>query len=301
MTMPNFLIIGAGKSGTTSLYYYLKQHPQVYMSPVKEPKFFALEGEKLDFRGPSDDRGINRTSVTDIEAYRALFRGVTIEKAIGEASSLYLYSPKAPGRIRHYIPDVKLIAILRNPVERAFSSYLHCVRDRGEPIRDFAQALSQEETRIENRWGPIWHYKSVGFYSAQLERYFDTFRRDQIKVYLYEDMGSNPVSVLQDIFRFLGVDDTFVPDVSLKHNVSGVPKSQVLHELLNKRNPIKSAFKPLLPVKLRKRLNRGLTGRNLVKPQLSPEVRAQLIEAYSEDILKVEELIQRDLSKWLER
>jgi hypothetical protein len=300
MTMPNFLIIGAGKSGTTSLYHYLKQHPEIYMSPVKEPKFFAVEGKTLDFRGPNDDAHMNRKSITDIDTYRALFSGVTNEKAIGEASPLYLYSPEAPGRIRHYIPQARLIAILRNPVERAFSSYLHCIRDRGEPLQDFAQALQEEETRIANGWGPIWHYKNAGFYSPQLERYFDTFRREQIKVFLYEDLKGDPAGVLQSIYRFLEVGHTRLPDISLKNNISGVPRSRLVHELLNKPNPIKSAFRPLLPAKLRKRLNLNLTGRNLVRPQLSPEVRGQLIDLYSEDILKVQELIDRDLSRWLE-
>jgi hypothetical protein len=300
MTMPNFLIIGAGKSGTTSLYHYLKQHPEIYMSPVKEPKFFAVEGKTLDFQGPSDQREINRKSITDIDAYRALFRGVTNEKAIGEASPLYLYSPEAPGRIKHYVPEARLIVVLRNPVERAFSSYLHCIRDRGEPLKDFAQALREEETRIENGWGPIWHYKNVGFYSAQLGRYFDTFGRNQVKVFLYEDLKGDTVGVLQSIFRFLGVGDARLPDLSLKHNISGVPRSRLVHELLNKPNSVKSAFRPLLPAKLRKRLNHSLTGRNLVKPQLSPKVRKQLIETYSEDILKVQKLIHRDLSRWLE-
>jgi Sulfotransferase family len=253
MTMPNFLIIGAAKSGTTSLYHYLKQHPEIYMSPLKEPRFFAVEGKTLDFRGPNDDEmsflqmSLIRKSVTDIDTYRALFRGVTDEKAIGEASPLYLYSPEAPARIKHYIPQARLIAILRNPVDRAFSSYLHCVRDRGEPLQDFAQALREEETRIEDGWGPIWHYKNVGFYSAQLERFFDTFRRDQIKVFLYEDLKEDPVGVLRSTYRFLEVGETRLPDVSLKHNISGVPRIRLVHELLNKPNPIKSAFRPLLP------------------------------------------------------
>jgi hypothetical protein len=300
MTMPNFLIIGAGKSGTTSLYHYLKQHPEVYMSPVKEPKFFALEGKTLDFCGPGDDVHMNRKSITDIGAYRALFRGVTNEKAVGEASTLYLYSPEAPVRIKHHIPHARLIAILRNPVDRAFSSYLHCIRDRGEPLGDFAQALHEEEGRIENGWGPIWHYKNVGFYSAQLERYFDMFGRDQIKVFLYEDLKGDPVGVLRSIFRFVGVDDKHPPDISLKHNISGVPRSRLVHELLNKPNLIKSTFRPLLPAKLRKRFNHNLTDINLVRPQLSPEVRGRLIETYTEDILRVQELIDRDLSCWLE-
>src|SRR3954452_17434204 len=123
MTMPNFLIVGAAKSGTTSLYYYLKQHPQVFVSPVKEPKFFAYEGEKVVYRGPGDAEN-NRRLVNNLADYRALFGGANGAKAIGEASPVYLYSPKACERIRHYLPDAKLFVILRDPAERAYPSFL---------------------------------------------------------------------------------------------------------------------------------------------------------------------------------
>ena len=139
MTMPTFLIIGAGKSGTTSLYYYLKQHPQVYMSPVKEAHFFDQdEGEKPDFRGPGRS---SPPPITSIEDYRALFRGVTDETAVGEATPSYIYIPGAPGRIRRRIPDAKLIAGLRNPTDRAYSAFLHTVRSGRERLTDLARAL----------------------------------------------------------------------------------------------------------------------------------------------------------------
>jgi hypothetical protein len=298
--MPNFLIIGAGKSGTTSLYHYLGQHPGVYMSPMKEPKFFCFEGARPSFRGPGDDVEINRKCVTTLDAYRALFDGVAGEKAVGEASSMYLYYPKAPERIRHHVPGARLIAVLRNPVDRAYSSYLHCVRDRGEPLEDFAEALREERDRIRKGWGPLWHYRTAGFYFAQLSRYFDTFDRRQIRIYLYEDLKADAAGVLEDIFRFLGVDDSYAPDISLRHNVSGVPRSRVLHALLNKPNPIKTVFKPLFPAGPRKVLSHRLTGKNLARPQLSADVRRELTEEYSEDITKVQSLIGRDLSKWLE-
>lgn len=299
MTMPNFLVIGAAKSGTTSLYYYLKGHPQIYMSAMKEPKFFAFEGENPNFQGPGDREEINSKCITDIDSFQALFQGVEDEKAIGEASSLYLYLPKAPPRIKHHIPEAKLIAVLRNPVARAYSSYLHCVRDRGEPLEDFAQALQEEERRIENGWGPLWHYKRAGFYSDQLERYFNAFDRSQIKIYLYEDLKFDTLRMLQDIFQFLKVDDAYAPNASLKHNVSGIPKNRLLHELLNKPNPVKSAFKLFLPTEARRSFNRHVTARNLDKPPLSSEVQERLARAYTEDILKTQELIERDLSSWL--
>jgi hypothetical protein len=298
--MPNFLIIGTAKSGTTALYNYLKQHPQVYMSPVKEPKFFAYEGEKLDFRGPGDQE-FNGSVVTDIEAYRALFAKASSETAVGEASPLYLYIPKAPQRISHHVPEAKLIAILRNPVERAYSHFTQMVRDGREPLDDFSQALRAEEGRVGDNWAFGWHYKRMGFYHAQLERYFDAFGRDQLKVYLYEDLKTDPVGVLTETFRFLGVDDAFVPDMSLKHNVSGIPKSQALHAFIRQSHPIKSVFKPFVPERLRLRLKTNLKSRNLRQPPpLSPEARKELVEVYREDILKLQGLIRRDLSTWLE-
>jgi len=304
MTLPNFLIIGAMKSGTTSLYHYLKQHPQIYMSSIKEPNFFALEGSNLEFNGAEGkeriQRWVKRESVTSIEEYRALFRRAANETAIGEASPMYLYSPEAPYRIRHYVPEAKLITILRNPVERAYSAFLYMTRDGREPLSEFSQALQAEESRMRGNWEWIWHYRHLGFYYTQLKRYFDVFDRNQIKVYLYEDLRGGLPRVMQDIFRFLEVDESFVPDTSLRHNVSGIPKNGLLPSLIFRRNPIKAALRPLFPQVLRQRLSGSLRSQYLVEaPPLAPEVRTELLEAYREDVLKLESLIERDLSGWL--
>ena len=296
MIMPNFLIIGAAKAGTTSLYGYLEQHPQVYMSSIKEPRFFALEGEKLDFRGPA--QSINHTSVTTLAEYSQLFQEVTSQTAIGEASTVYLSHPKAPERIKHYIPDVKLIAILRDPSERAFSSYLHLVRDGYETL-SFAEALEAEASRIKDNWQPLWYYKERGFYYQQLQRYFEIFAPEQIEIYLYEDLAKDSTGVIQNITRFLEVDDTFAPDLERK-NVSGIPKNRLVQNLLTRKNPLKSVLKPLLPESLRQSVIQNISKRNLgAKPTLSPQMRQHLIAIYREDILKLQELIQRDLSSWL--
>jgi hypothetical protein len=298
MTLPNFLVIGAAKSGTTSLYRYLKQHPQVYMSPVKEPHFFTHEGERPNFRGPGDE-WMNTTFVYRLGDYRKLFAGVSDEKAIGEASTWYLGNPKAPDRIRHYIPEAKLIAILRNPVDRAYSAYLHLVRI-GQEWLDFARALREEEARIKANWNDIWHYKRGGFYHAQLTRYYELFGQDQIRVYLYEDLKEDPVGTMQSIFRFLEVDDAFVPDTSLKYNVSGIPRSRALQTFVEKPNPFKTVLKPFLPEGLRRRIRENLRQRNLsIPPPMPEDVRKKLTEAYREDILKLQDLIGRDLSGWL--
>jgi Sulfotransferase domain len=295
MTLPNFLIIGAAKSGTTSLYYYLKQHPDVFMSPVKEPNFFAVEGKEPGFRSRGGYKPPGEK--TTLEEYEALFAGVTGEKAIGEASPMYLRNPEAPARIQHHVPEAKLVAVLRNPVERAYSAYLMVVRNEREE-RDFARALERGEA---SNLG----YVQAGFYHAQLSRYYELFDREQIRVYLYEDLKEDPTGMVQDVFRFLEVDDSFAPDVSLRHNTGGVRRSGALygavHSAIMRPNPIRQALKPLLPERVRKRVYEGVRERVLREaPPLSVEQRRKLVELYREDIVKLEGLIGRDLSGWLD-
>ncbi|MBE9125329.1 MULTISPECIES: sulfotransferase family protein [unclassified Coleofasciculus] len=286
MTMPNFLVIGAMKSGTTTLHNYLAQHPQVYMSPLKEPHFFSYKGQA------------NR-KITNLDDYHALFQGVSDEIAIGESSTTYLAFPKiASERIHHYIPNAKLIAILRNPSEAAYSLYLMIHRSKltGSSKQQILDGFVQT---IQNRSGNI----KGRYYYGQLKQYFRLFDRDQIKIYLHEDLITEPDSLLQDIFRFLGVDEKFVIDKSIISNKGGIPKNKLLYDLIKtlKNN---RTLKTLIPQSLREPIYRtyiSIRNSNLEKyPQLPPEIRQQLIELYREDILKLQDLLQRDLSKWLD-
>ncbi len=294
MVMPNFLIVGAAKAGTTALHTYLQQHPQIYMTPDKETNFFAFEGQKLNFRGIGDE-AINQFSITDLATYQNLFAGVTNETAIGEACPLYLYHPKAPHNIAQALPNVRLIVILRNPVDRAYANYLHLIRDDREPEKDFAQALQAEPERIGNNWEWFWHYVQLGYYGQQLKQYYGLFDKSQIRVYLYEDLVKRSDWLIQDLFEFLQVDTSFQPDMSIRPNKSGVPKNPLLHKLLTKPNPIKSLLKPLFPAKMRQKIQHN----NLETPKLSAEVRESLTALYREDLLQCQALIGRDLSAWL--
>lgn len=294
MTMPNFLIIGAAKAGTTALHEYLQQHPQIYMTPTKETNFFAFEGEELNFQGPGDT-ALKDFSITALENYQAQFEGVTKELAIGEACPSYLYLPQAAAKIKKYIPDTRLIVILRNPITRAYANFLHTIRDGREIHQDFALALQDEEKRIANNWEWFWHYIQLGYYGLQLKRYYDQFAPSQIKVYLFEDFKENPIALLQDIFRWLEVDHTFVPDMALRPNKSGMPKNKLIHSILTKPNPLKTLLKPLFPAKIRQKIQH----QNLNTPQLAQEVRQQLLDLYRADILQCQNLIDRDLEPWL--
>lgn len=299
MSMPNFLIIGAAKSGTTALNDALAQHPQIYICPTKEPNFFALEGSTLNYEASSVQTAYLAHCVTDLATYRDRFQPHSHQVAIGEASPIYLYDSNAAERIHHYIPDVKLIAILRDPIERAYSNFLHHIRDDLETTPDFLEAISLEEKRISDNWWWGFHYCQSGFYYQQLRRYFDRFDPSQIQIYLYEDLSKNRLTVLKDLFQFLGVDPEFAPDMSIRQNVTGVPKSRGLHEFLSQPHPLKSFFKPLFPEPLRKRIVTKIKNQNLDKPDLMASVREQLSPIFREDISQLQDLIQRDLSAWL--
>lgn len=301
MTLPNFLVIGAAKTGTSSLYNYLKQHPQIYMSPAKEPKYFAFnEGEKVCFNGPGD-MAANLGVTTDIDSYRKLFEGVTDEIAIGECSPSYLYCQGTPKRIKNVLADVKVIAILRNPVERAYSNFLHLFSSGREPLNSFEQALKAEQERIKSNWEYFWHYKNQGFYYKKLKHYFDIFDREQIKVYLYEDYQSEPIMLLKDIFAFLDVDSNFMPNLSKRYHVNKSPKSLTFHSLIARPNLARSLVQTLLPTKWQKKIGRAVKKLNQsdIKPEIDPSVKNKLILEYREDIIKLQDLIHEDLSNWL--
>ena len=292
--LPNFLIIGAAKAGTTALHEYLQQHPQIYMNPTKETNFFVFEGEEINFQGPGDE-ALKDFSITDLATYKAQFAGVKEEIAIGEACPSYLYHPQAATKIKQYIPDARLIVILRNPVTRAYANFLHIVRDDREPCRDFALALQDEAERIANNWEWFWHYIQIGFYGKQLKHYYEIFPSSQIKVYLYEYLKENAIATLQQIFRFLEVYDTFVPNMALRPNKSGMPKNKLLHQILTKPNPLKTLLKPLFPAKIRQKIQH----QKLKTTQKTHEVRQKLLDLYSTDILQCQDMIQLDLSNWL--
>ena len=286
------------KAGTTALYAALSQHPDVFMSPVKEPNFFAFAEEPPDFQAPIDKQpgGINHTSVTDPDAYRRLFADATTETAIGEASHWYLYWPPAPANIQQYAPDTRLIAILRNPVERAYSEYMHFVRDGHESL-DFMEALDAEEERIANGWA-MGRYVDRGFYAEQLERYLGRFDDEQLHVILHDDFVQDTQRVMRELFAFVGVDPTFEPALDRRVNKSGVPKRQWLHAMLTAAQPLRDAVRPLIPEAVVDRVL-ALKNQNLEKPPMPDEARDRLIETYQSDVRRLEQLLERDLSSWL--
>src|SRR5688572_7236816 len=199
MGLPEFIIIGAAKCGTTSLAQYLTQHPQIYFCPEKEPNYFAFAGERLPEPGPASSKILQQLlyaySVTDYDRYLSLFRDAPAGKVVGEASVRYIYHAQTAYRLKEKIPQARLVAVLRDPVSRLYSHYCMNVQYQLEPL-GLEEALEAEAARCEAKWGYDWHYVGVGRYAEQLKRYYEVFDRSQIRVFLYDDFVKQPLPVL---------------------------------------------------------------------------------------------------------
>ncbi|HEY1340868.1 MAG TPA: sulfotransferase, partial [Bryobacteraceae bacterium] len=307
--LPNFFLVGAGKAGTTSLHGYLQQHPEIYMSPVKEPCYFADEVRPANLDRPIQNHVRRQTRhlpgllddgepvkplgwlACDWDDYLRLFRGVNHQKAIGEASAVYLWSPSAPGNIRTRIPHARIVMILRDPTERAFSQYLHQL-SVGLTQASFREHI-QRCIRNGNSSLGIYHpFLEVGLYYEQVKRYLAEFPRQNIRIYWYEEAWRQPAFLLVDIFDFLEVDSTFRPDLSSRVLERRAPRLTGLHYLL-KRSNIWEPLKSFVPQSLRPRLSSMAfqRGRTIV---IDPRDRQFLVGYYRDDIRKLESLLNRD-------
>jgi hypothetical protein len=297
-TLPNFFIVGAARSGTTSLDRYLSQHPEIYITPKKETHFFAHDLFPPCFKGPGDER-LNRLLIQDEDQYAQLFAGVTGTKAIGESSAFYLCFPGTAERIAQAVPDAKIIMILREPVERAYSAYTFLV---GRETLGFAEGLSREEERKQKGFEPMWWYKELGLYYRQVKHYLEVFGTQRVKVLLYDELFANPQQALRDIFAFLGVKEDVVIDTSVRYNVAGNPKSPRLYTLLDhfiyNPSPLEKLVKSLVPFSLRKAWASKAIGMFTRLVPLHPQIHAQLKAYFVEDVGQLENLLHRDLLCW---
>ena len=294
---PTFLIVGAARAGTTALYDLLQQHPQIAMSTIKEPNFFAFEAEPLDWCGPGNEFVNN--SISNWTDYVSLFETAPAAIARGEASPLYLWAPQAAKRIKARLPDVKLIAVLRNPIEQAFSHYLYARAQMIEPLDDFGAALEAEPERLAAHWQPLFQYSDFPRYAKQLKRYYAEFSADQILVFLYEDFRDDPKAMLRKIFAFIGVDASFAPNVTVETNMGGQPRHAWLQHLVMRPNVLATLAALIVPMGARRKIRDMVSRRNLARDHMPPDARARLQGLLRDDIVRLQGLIGRDLSHWL--
>lgn len=290
--LPDFLIVGAARSGTTSLYHYLKQHPQIFMPEDKEPWFFPFADVK-------DDEIFKRKSniVTDFDEYTNLFKDARDSQVLGEGSTIYLYLYKETiANIKRYHPDwknLKIVIIIRNPVERAFSHYL-VVSANGVINFSFEELVKKCKLKQVSKYSNVVDY---GFYYNQIKNYKDTF--DHVKIFLYEDLKEDSKQLVQGLYSFLDVETTFIPDTTIEHNISINSNNILLNKFLYKQNLFKNLIKPFIPLRTRVRIKNTILKKIARKPEIKRETKKFLTEVYKEEILRLQDLINRDLKQWL--
>ncbi len=298
-SLPNFLIVGAAKSGTTSLFNYLNQHPDIFIPSRKECRFFS--DMPRNFIGGGSAEYQNDT-VQSIEGYKELFQNGKQAKAKGDISNDYLYYyNKSIKNIKKYLgSNVKIIIILRNPIDRAYSNYLHHVREGWEEL-SFEEALAKEEERKRNNYAWPFYYKEVGMYCKQVKAYLDAF--SNVRIYLFEELFNMP-RLLSSLFDFIGVADLDITNLGNQYNVSGYPKIKFIHNLITKKSFISSiirpAYKCLLPSESRKKITAYIKNNNLQKMPMNNDTRQFLKNYFRDDILKLNSLIDKDCTAWLQ-
>jgi hypothetical protein len=295
--LPNFVVIGAARSGTTSLHEYLGSHPQVFMCP-KEPNYFALAESAIP-DGPGA-AWLRKTSVTTRPAYEALFEAARDATAIGDVSPRYLAAPEAPALIRSTLGErARLVAIFRNPVDRVVSAYHGLRRDGFEPEPTFEAALADQDRRRQLGW-PLGAFVDQGYAGRDLRRYLQVFPRAQVKTYLYEDLVSDARGLMRDLFVFLGVDPGHVPDVTRRYGQTGLIASPVRAFLWRRTQLARMALGRIVPAPAAWREKaRAWFLQDLVRVPLEPDTRAGLQRLFRDDILLLQDLLKRDLSAWL--
>lgn len=305
--IPDFFVIGAPKAGTTSLYRWLGQHPDIFMSPIKEPCFFApevVDYTPVSRRAYETDAPALRAwldgpmtmrrghgIVLDWSDYLSLFRHAGDAVAAGEVSGNYLHSPGAPRRIRERIPGARIVMVLRDPAERLFSHYASALA-AGQVRGDFSAWVDEQmraESKRDPRFGPI----HTGMYATHLRCWLASFPLTQVRVHFYEDYRDSPETVLNDIFDFVGVDTCSI-DTTIRHNVTMIPRWPLLHSRVA---PARALIGRLLPDRARRALKQWY--RRPPELRIPRAERSRLISVYRDEIIALQDLARRDLSLWL--
>lgn len=282
---PNFFIIGAIRAGTTSLYEYLKEVPSIYMSPIKEPSYFAIS---------IDEKQLLTKPIRDKKKYLKLFKNVKDEKAIGESSPTYLWDPKTPKLIHETIPKTRIIIILRDPVERAYSHYLMML-NRGSLKSSFEKAIAESSKLPHDDFSG--RVINAGFYSKQVKRYLDIFPRQQIKIFIFEEFVKDTKKSVKQVLDFLGVNEEAPDSVNVIHNEFMMPRGRFSSSILQSKT-VKEIGKRIIPTSLGELAFKKVLAKKVTKPKLSEENRELLEEIYRKDVAELKRILKISIP-WL--
>jgi hypothetical protein len=295
--LPNLVVAGAPKCGTTSLYHYLKQHPEVYLPARKELHYFTRAELARDTAGPGDTT-ILQHLCADRAAYEAEFAGARDQPVLGDISPSYFDFAEVAPAIRRELGEARIVILLRDPIAKAFSQYMHLVRDGREPL-PFYEALQAEADRTRRGWSMIWRYAGSSRYAARVRHYLDAFGPERVRVYRFEDFVADPQATLTDLWRWLGIDPSVRPDTSRAFNPSSRPRSRLLASLISKRSPLAALARVLVPAGARARVTEAVRGLNAgTKGGVDERSADYLRDRFRDDVRETEQLLGRPLD-WL--
>jgi len=301
--LPDFFVAGVPKAGTTALHSALAGHPSLFMSPVKEPKFFLTDGRPPPSEGGPGDARTYREHVWRRAAYEALFASAPAGARRGESTPFYLYSGAAQRRIKALIPGAMLIVVLRDPVERAHSNWAHLWSAGLDPCDDFLQACDLEDERAAAGWADFWRYTRLGRYGEQLAHLFSVFPREQVLVLRYGRLVADPAGTLDEVCRFLGVRHGLLAELP-RENVTAHPSPSARHRVVAVGRRASATASALLPGRvgaaLADRLEQLLQADAAPRRPLTWEQREALIGRFESDIRLLEQVTGEDFGAWLE-
>lgn len=290
MKLPNFLVAGFPKCGSTSLHYYFNEHPDIYMPSQKELHFFTYEILIKQNRGKGD-KEVKKFHVGSLKEYQNCFKKVSGEKAVGDVSPSYAnYSLVIPKIKETLGPDVKIIVIVRDPIKRAFSNYLHLLREGREEL-SFYDALLKEEERKRDKYSDFWYYTFNSFYADKIEHLKAAF--DEVLVITFEEFIQNPKTGIKGAYEFLGVCPEFEPDSLATHfNEGGVYRQNPVTKFIFRPSRMKSIVKQLVPItpKMKQAKLKVIKKYKEPTPSIDEKAEAYLIDMFKDDVRRLKNL-----------
>ena len=304
MGMPDFFLIGAPKAGSTALHAALLNHPGLFLADPKEPKYFLTEGRRprrAEQRGPGDAHSAHEW-VWRRADYERLFAAAPPGTLRGESTPFYLWDVAAHERIARAVPHAKLVAVIRDPVDRAYSNWTHLRADGLEPVADFLRACDLEEQRARRGWAPFWRYLGLGRYGEQLQALYERFPREQVAVVRYRELIDAPRETLDGLCRFLGVDTGVIdaiPGSNVSHWAPHTPVNTVLRAVVRGGAVAGSFAPPTAWRRVSRPLLAALHRGGHARPALDTAVRRELVGRLADDIALLERLTGRSFQDWL--
>jgi hypothetical protein len=298
--VPNFAVVGAARAGSTAVTEALRAHPDAFVCQPKEPHYFAFAGQTVAFRGPGDEATINRVARTNRDAFLALFpeEGKESYTALGDGSvsSLYYHEHAIPA-ILEINSAMKIVMVLRDPVDRAYSSYQY-LRVRGfEQVDEFMLAVALEEKRRGEGWHHLWHYTGMSYYAESVRHYLRSFGEEQVGVWFYDDLTARPETCVDEIYAFLGLDASRAEATLPRVNVSGQPRRKSAQKMIawaSRHEMVRAGLKRAVPFRVRERVR----ATNLRPSAVSAEDRAELIQHFARDTDELSNILDKRVPDW---